>query len=87
MLMGSSIRYDTIKLGWFIVYIEGSQVMPFRKKMNCFFCFTNSVDPDEMQHYAAFHLGLHSLSKNSVRVSSIQRVTSIVKTENVLVLQ
>ena len=21
----------------------------------------NSVDPDEMQHYAAFHLGLHSL--------------------------
>ena len=21
----------------------------------------NSADPDEMQHYAAFHLGLHSL--------------------------
>ena len=21
----------------------------------------NSVDPDEMQHYAAFHLGLHCL--------------------------
>ena len=34
-----------------------------------FFCmkivnnFTNSVDPDEMQHYAAFHLGLHCLPK------------------------
>ena len=25
------------------------------------FTFTNSVDPDEMQHYAAFHLGLHCL--------------------------
>ena len=23
--------------------------------------FTNSEDPDEMQHYAAFHLGLHCL--------------------------
>ena len=25
------------------------------------FTLTNSVDPDEMQHYAAFHLGLHCL--------------------------
>ena len=25
--------------------------------------FTNSVDPDEMQHYAAFHLDLHCLQK------------------------
>ena len=23
--------------------------------------YLNSVDPDEMQHYAAFHLGLHCL--------------------------
>ena len=28
-----------------------------------FFTFTNSVDSDEMQHYAAFHLGLHCLQK------------------------
>ena len=27
------------------------------------FTFTNSVDTDEMQHYAAFHLGLHCLQK------------------------
>ena len=26
-----------------------------------------SVDPDEMQHYAAFHLGLHCLQKYSFR--------------------
>ena len=27
------------------------------------FTFSNSVDPDEMQHCAAFHLGLHCLQK------------------------
>ena len=27
ILMGSSISYDTIHLGWFIVYIEGSSVI------------------------------------------------------------
>ena len=30
------------------------------------FCF-NSVDPGEMQHYAAFHLGLHCLQKYLLR--------------------
>ena len=30
--------------------------------------FTNSVDPDDMQHYAAFHLGLHYLQKYSFKV-------------------
>ena len=29
--------------------------------------FTNSVDPDEMQHDAAFHLGLHCLQNYSFR--------------------
>ena len=28
-----------------------------------FFIIANSVDPDEMLHYAAFHQGLHCLSK------------------------
>ena len=32
-----------------------------------FFTFTNSVDPDEMQHFAAFHLGLQCLQKYSFR--------------------
>ena len=26
------------------------------------FAISNSLDPDEMPHYAAFHLGLHCLS-------------------------
>ena len=29
--------------------------------LKIFFTFTNSVNPDEMQHYAAFYLGLHCL--------------------------
>ena len=27
--------------------------------LKIFFTFTNNVDPDEMQHYVAFHLALH----------------------------
>ena len=34
---------------------------------NDLFTFTDSVDPDDMQHYAAFHLGLHCLKKYSLR--------------------
>ena len=32
-----------------------------------FFLYLDSVDPFEMQHYAAFHLGLHCLEKYSFR--------------------
>ena len=35
--------------------------------LKIFFTFKNSVDPDEMQQYAAFHLGLHFLQKYSFR--------------------
>ena len=30
---------------------------------DCFLILANSVDPDEMPPYAAFHLGLHCLPK------------------------
>ena len=33
----------------------------------------NSADPDEMQHYAAFHLGLHCLPKNLFRGLSVYK--------------
>ena len=33
------------------------------------FTLTNSVDPDEMQHYAAFHQGLHCLQNTRLVVS------------------
>ena len=31
--------------------------------LKIFFTFTNLVGPNEMQYYAAFHLGLHCLQK------------------------
>ena len=49
------IKCDTVKSGWSIVYIEGSQVMIFKKY--CFF----SLKIDFVSANSAFHLGLHSL--------------------------
>ena len=31
------------------------------QSLKIFFNSANSAEPDEMQHYAAFHLGLHCL--------------------------
>ena len=35
--------------------------------LKIFYTFTNRVDPDEMQHHAAFNLGLHCLQKYSFK--------------------
>ena len=47
------------------MHIWGCQVIILKNIvfffLNIFFTFTNSVDNDEMQLYAAFHLGLHCL--------------------------
>ena len=65
--MDFSIKLHTIESGWPIVYIEVSQATIFKKilfhslKIN--FVLANSADPDEMPHYAAFHLGLCCLLK------------------------
>ena len=65
--MGFSIQLHTIRTGSSIVCIEGSQVII--SKQYCIFSMminsvsANSAYPDEMPHYAAFHLGLHCLSK------------------------
>ena len=58
ILMGSSTWYDTIDLGWFIVYIKKSQVK-FQTKivfltLRIVLVLANSVDPDNcafMQHF------------------------------------
>ena len=42
--------------------------------LKIFFTFTNIVDPDEMQHYAAFYLGLQCLQSYCLGVSRIQMV-------------
>ena len=49
-------------------YIEGSPGYNFQNNivflsLKTYFVLTNSADPDETLHYAAFHLGLCCLSK------------------------
>ena len=58
--MEISVKLRTIRSGWSIVFIEVSQVIISKKYCSSFsedrFILANSVDPDEMPHYAAFHL-------------------------------
>ena len=49
--------YYTISMGLLIVYFKRSTVLSLKVVL----ILANSPDPDEMQHYAAFHLGLHCL--------------------------
>ena len=52
--------------GWSNVYIEGSQVI-VSPKMYFFLVSENNVEPDEIPHYVAFHMGLHCLPKYPFR--------------------
>ena len=57
------IQIKTISMGQPIVYFDGVQVEFF--KLICSFVPEDAnIDPDEMQHNAAFHLGLHCLPKH-----------------------
>ena len=40
-------------------------ILPCILSLKFFSTLAKIADPDEMQHYAAFHLGLHCLSKYS----------------------
>ena len=63
------MKFDTVQSGWFIAYIEESQVVISPKtivflslKINL--VLANSADPDEMPHdVASFHLCHHCLPK------------------------
>ena len=60
-------------MGLPILYLKGSQVEISKfLSLKIVLILANSVDPDEMQHYAGFHLGLHCLPKYSFRVSGPQ---------------
>ena len=48
--------------------------------LKIFFTYTCSVDPDEMQHYATFHLSLHCLQNYSFKGSRIQMVIRLYNT-------
>ena len=63
-----SIHIDTISIGLSIVCfkIKGSFFLNYDDvflSLKVIVIVANSVNPDEMQHYAAFHLGLHCLPK------------------------
>ena len=82
--MESPIWFDTKKNSDSTLCISrgggGGQVIISKKycillSEDLFLPLKNSVDPGEMQPYAAFHLGLHCLPKYSFRVfPNIQRV-------------
>ena len=68
--MDSPFWFSVIKWEWPIVYINGVTDYNFQIKLHfseIVFVLANSVDPDEMLHYAAFHLGLHCLPKYALR--------------------
>ena len=56
ILMVSSFLFDTCPGVRVIIFTKYCILLSEDR-----FTFTNSIDPDEMQHYAAFHLGLHCL--------------------------
>ena len=69
-LMDFPIHIDTTSMGLPIVYFKGAH-FEFSKNLllslKIVLILGNSADPDEMQHDAAFHLGLHCLPKYSSR--------------------
>ena len=67
--MGFPIHDDTISIGLPILYFKGPQVEVSKNdaSLKVVLILANIADPDEMQHYAAFHLGLHCLPKYPFR--------------------
>ena len=73
------IKIHAIKSGWYIVFIDMSLVINSKTKferlsLKIVFIYSNSEDLDEMLLNAAFHLGLHCLSKYAFNVCGLQRV-------------
>ena len=46
-----SVKIDTVKSGWSIIYVAGSQVIYFKKILYIDFVLANSADSDEMLHF------------------------------------
>ena len=68
--MDFPIHIDTISMGLPTLYFKGSHVVISKLRcisMKVFLILANSADPDEMQHHAAFHQGLHCLTKYPIR--------------------
>ena len=61
--MDFPIHIDTISMELSILCVWGSQVEFTKLWCISVLILANSADPDDMQHYAAFHLGLRCLTK------------------------
>ena len=67
------------------MHLNGSQVKVSKLSvflsLKVILILANSADPDGMQHYAAFHLGLHCLPEYWFMEFSVQMVKSAMKTK------
>ena len=65
--MDLPIHIDTISMELPIVYFK--RLHDVFLPLKVVLILSNSVDTDEIQHYASFHLGLHCLPKYPFRKS------------------
>ena len=63
------LHFNTISMGLPNVHFKGSQVESFTifLSLKVVFILANNAEPVDVQHYAAFHLGLYCLPKYPLR--------------------
>ena len=61
ILMGFPTQIASLRMGLSIIYFKRFPNKYRLQSLNIVFIIANSADPDEMQQYVAFHLGLHCL--------------------------
>ena len=59
--MNYPIHIETKSMDLSILYFKGFLNSNIFQALKIAFILANSVDPDEMPHYAAFHQGFHCL--------------------------
>ena len=79
ILLDFAIHIERISQELSILYFKRSRVEFSQYMYDVFLTLivlilANSADPDEMQHNAAFHQGLHCLPKYRLGVSTIKRI-------------
>ena len=57
------IHIDTISMDLSILCFKGFLNFNIFRALKIVFILANSVDPDKILHYAAYHLGFHCLPK------------------------
>ena len=73
-----SVQIDRIKMELLNIYLYNIRSQVTSSKLRCFmylkiiFTLTNISYPDELQHFAALYLGLHCLSKYSLRSQMVK---------------